>query len=84
MEHLLQKSKRSIFHNIFKYMIFQRRQKALLWSKGLTTAESGELVHPMDMCISQFRILGLLLVCLHLLAANNFANKLPFIHQNCI
>ena len=23
------------FHNIFKYMIFQRRQKALLWSKGL-------------------------------------------------
>ena len=26
----------SIFHNIFKYMIFQRRQKALLWSKGLT------------------------------------------------
>ena len=37
MEHLLQKSKCSIFHNIFKYMymIFQRRQKALLWSKGL-------------------------------------------------
>ena len=32
MEHLLQKSKCSIFHNIFKYMIFQR---ALLWSKGL-------------------------------------------------
>ena len=27
-------SKCSIFHNIFKYMIFQRRQKALLWSKG--------------------------------------------------
>ena len=36
MEHLLQKSKCSIFHNIFKYMLFQRRQKALLWSKGLT------------------------------------------------
>ena len=35
MEHLLQKSKCSIFHNIFKY-IFQRHQKALLWSKGLT------------------------------------------------
>ena len=35
MEHLLQKSKCSIFHNIFKYMIFQRRQKALLWGKGL-------------------------------------------------
>ena len=24
------------FHNIFKYMIFQRRQKVLLWRKGLT------------------------------------------------
>ena len=24
-----------IFHNIFKYMIFERLQKALLWSKGL-------------------------------------------------
>ena len=36
MEHLLQIwSKYSILHNIFKYMIFQRRQKALLWSKGL-------------------------------------------------
>ena len=30
-------SKCSIFHNIFKYMIFQRRQKAFLWSKGLNT-----------------------------------------------
>ena len=37
MEHLLRKSKCSIFHNIFKYMIFERRQKALLWSKGLKT-----------------------------------------------
>ena len=37
MEHLLQKSNYmySIFHNIFKYMMCQRRQKALLWSKGL-------------------------------------------------
>ena len=35
MEHLLQKSKCSIFDNIFKYMIFQRHQKAVLWSKGL-------------------------------------------------
>ena len=35
MEHFLQKSKCSIFHNIFKYMIFQRRQMALLWSKGI-------------------------------------------------
>ena len=36
MERLLQKSKCFIFHNIFKYMVFQRRQKAVLWSKGLT------------------------------------------------
>ena len=39
MEHLLQKSKCFIFHNIFKYVVFQRRQfareKALLWSKGI-------------------------------------------------
>ena len=35
MEHLLQKSKCSIFRNIFKYMIFQRQHKALLWSQRL-------------------------------------------------
>ena len=35
MVHLLQRSKRSIFHDIFKNVVFQRRQKALLWSKGL-------------------------------------------------
>ena len=29
------KSKCSIFHNIFKYMIFQRHQKTLLCSKRL-------------------------------------------------
>ena len=28
-------SKCSIFHNIFKSMIFQRFQKALVWDKGL-------------------------------------------------
>ena len=28
----------SIFHNIFKYMISQRGQKALLWSKGLSSS----------------------------------------------
>ena len=27
-----------IFHNIFKYMIFQRRQNALLWGKGLISS----------------------------------------------
>ena len=32
---MLQKSECSIFHNIFKHMIFQRHQKVLLWSNGL-------------------------------------------------
>ena len=44
MEHLLQKSKYSIFHNIFKYMIFQRRQEALLWSKGLMAYQTWYLM----------------------------------------
>ena len=35
IEHLLQKSKCSIFHTIFKNMVFQRRQKALLGGIGL-------------------------------------------------
>ena len=39
MEHLLQKGKCSIFHNIFKYVIFQRRQKSFLWSKALHSME---------------------------------------------
>ena len=30
------RSKRSILHNIFKYIVFQRCQKVLSWSKGLT------------------------------------------------
>ena len=30
------RSKHSIFHNIFKYFVIQRRQKALLWSEGLS------------------------------------------------
>ena len=29
------------FHNIFKIMAFQRRQKALLWSKGLNSENFG-------------------------------------------
>ena len=37
MEHLLQWTKCSIFHDIFKSLVFQRRQKALSWSKGLST-----------------------------------------------
>ena len=35
MEYLLQNLKCSIVNNIFKYMIFQKHQKVLLWSKGL-------------------------------------------------
>ena len=31
----------SIFHNIFKYVIFRRRQKALLRGKGLTGGCTG-------------------------------------------
>ena len=34
MENLLRRSKCLIFHDIFKYIVFQRRQKALSWSKG--------------------------------------------------
>ena len=36
MEQLLQRSKHSIFHNIFKYVVFQRHERELLWSKGLS------------------------------------------------
>ena len=36
MEHLLQKSICSIFHNIFTHMTFQRRQKVPMQSKGLS------------------------------------------------
>ena len=36
MEHLLLRSKCSIFQSIFKNLIFQRRPKALVWSKGLS------------------------------------------------
>ena len=35
MEHSLEKSKCSIFHNVFKYMIFQRCLKVLLRTIGL-------------------------------------------------
>ena len=50
---MLHKSKCSIFHNIFKYMIFHGRQKVLLWSKGLMltdieqeiTREKQKVVH---------------------------------------
>ena len=37
-------SKCPFFHNIFKYMIFQRHQKALFGSKGLTDID--RIKHP--------------------------------------
>ena len=40
-------SKRSVYHNIFRYNIIQRRQKALLWSKGLTHLCLTELSIPL-------------------------------------
>ena len=46
MEHLLQKSKCSIFHNIFRYVIFQRHQKAFLWSKlSIVENKDSDLYH---------------------------------------
>ena len=39
MEHLPFWSKGSIFPNIFKYMIFQKHQKALVWRKWLREKE---------------------------------------------
>ena len=31
-----QRSKHSIFHNIFKYVVFQKRQKALIEMSGIS------------------------------------------------
>ena len=44
-----QKSKCSIFHDIFKYMIFQMHQKALLWSKGLRLWMLASVYSPMTL-----------------------------------
>ena len=41
MEDLLLRSKCSIFHNIVKYMIFQRRQKALYIYEGVDRGGGG-------------------------------------------
>ena len=32
------------FHNIFKYKIFQKGQKALLWSKGLINQQQTKML----------------------------------------
>ena len=43
----------SMFHNIFKYMFFQRRQKALLWSKGLNHAFTYYVISTKNSCITE-------------------------------
>ena len=64
MEHLVQKDKCSIFHNIFKYMIFQMRQNALFWSKGLIAlSQTGSALASTDM--SPFKRCTLELNCRH-------------------
>ena len=45
MEHLLLRSKCSIFHNIFKNLAFQRRPKALEWNKGLNKLRKSNKKH---------------------------------------
>ena len=59
MEHLLLKSKCSIFHNIFKYLIFQRHQKALLWNKELTYCINFFTIHVMGAQWHSGRVLDL-------------------------
>ena len=47
----------SIFHSIFKCMIFQRRQKALLWSKGLRCSENFRSKYDVCICrIHRFKL----------------------------
>ena len=52
MEHLLQWSKCSIFHNISKDIVFQRCQKALSWSNWLTFVLGAQ-----NVCLSEASIL---------------------------
>ena len=54
MEHMLQMSQHSIFHNISKYVVFQRRKKVLLWSKGLSRCSLNfEHYLPKDSCFKR-------------------------------
>ena len=43
----------SMFHNIFKYMFFQSRQKALLWSKALNHAFTNYVISTKNSCITE-------------------------------
>ena len=45
MERLLQWSKCLIFNNNFKNKVFQRRQKALSWSKGLNGSHYSDFLY---------------------------------------
>ena len=47
-----QRSKCSNFHNIFKYMMFHRRQNELSWSKGLKSS-STPLTRNIDLYVSR-------------------------------
>ena len=52
MEHLLLRSKCSIFHNILKNLTFQRRPKVFVWSKGLKGQQNENVI------TNQLKILG--------------------------
>ena len=64
------------FHNIFKYVIFQRRQKALLWGKGLKVVDS-EIILKTVALVCSYRFLSLLIACLTSVLLN------IRIHQEC-
>ena len=53
MEHLLLRSKCSIFHNIFKNLTFQRRPKVLVWSKGLFICVKDAFIWKDDSAINE-------------------------------
>ena len=55
MDHLLLSSTYAIFHNIFKNLVFQRCQKALLWSKGLVNVVPYKLQEEMQL-LTQVKI----------------------------
>ena len=76
MEHLLQKSKCSIFHNIFKYMTFQKCQMSLLWSKGLIVMRNIECCDQNSLIVRNLGFWGL--------GPGNAQQILAFILKLCI
>ena len=77
MEHLFQKSQCSICHNIYKYMIFQRRQKALLWSNGFNAYISVYNITDKGQIKSRLKVLQ------YLTEIKGHKKGLTFIHQFC-